>query len=132
VAFTKSFILFIGLAFFACACSSDEEEGEPCNSVINAIGLSIEIRDSESNEFIDAGIIVTAKDGAHRERMSLLTNSEDSTRIYGGAYDSPGTYRILVSGKGYENFVSPEIMVVLREDGCHVKNERRTYTIKRF
>lgn len=81
-------------------------------------GLVVRVFDEQTGENI-CGVLVTATDGDYRE--VLLDTPSSNECSYSGASERAGTYRIVVSKKGYVT-KTLEGVVVPTEDQCgHVE-----------
>jgi len=77
-------------------------------------GLSVTVKDANTNAVITENIAVTAKEGAYEEE---LMNTEGMDSFF-GAGERSGNYIIEVIADGYQDFISDVIRV--GEDQCHV------------
>jgi len=77
-------------------------------------GLSVTVKDANTNGIISENIIVTAREDEYEEQL-MITEGIDN---FFGAGERPGNYIIEVIADGYEDYTSEVIQVDANE--CHV------------
>lgn len=77
-------------------------------------GLSVTVKDANTNLVLTENVTVTAKEGAYEE---ALMNIEGMDSFF-GAGERAGNYIIEVTADGYQDYTSGIIRV--GEDECHV------------
>lgn len=81
---------------------------------IFVFGLSITVRDANTDAILKDGITVMAADGNYSEELMTLPDTDN----FFGAGERTGIYVVTIIGNGYQNFTSQPIEV--NEDACHV------------
>lgn len=99
------------------ACSSNEPgEAEPGPDVVCTLearaGLVVTVRDAMTNENLAPEANVRVTDGDHSEMLDPIGGT------YAGAYERPGTYTIVVSHPGHQQWQRAGVTV--GRDECHV------------
>ena len=98
------------------SCKNKDDDTEPINCTeIFVFGLTVQVRDINTGDFILNNIIVTATDGSYAEELAF-----SSDRFF-GAGERPGDYTLTVVADGYMTLVTPVIQV--DADECHVITE---------
>lgn len=109
--------LIILMAFLSFACSGDDNSDDVYCTTEAVAGLTVTVKDAQTNEFITEGITVTAQAGNYTEELqNIHTNTQ-----FIGAFERADTYIITVEGEGYETFTSEPVTV--GSDICHVITE---------
>lgn len=93
------------------SCRNDDNNPVFCTDEF-VYGLSVQVRDANTNGIILNNIIVTAIDGAYMEELTFVFDT------FVGAGERAGDYTIEVVAEGYEEFTSEVITVTA--DECHV------------
>jgi len=98
------------------SCKNKDDDTEPINCTeIFVFGLTVQVRDINTGDFILNNIIVTATDGSYAEELAF------SNDRFFGAGERPGDYTLTVVADGYMTLITPVIEV--SADECHVINE---------
>lgn len=108
------------LAISSAACSivlagCDALTGRVCTAEA-VIGLTVQVRDSVTNQPVGAGTIVTARDGAYSETLASFPGGDELT--YYGAVERAGSYVVKVAHPSYEPWQRADVNV--RSGTCHV------------
>ncbi len=106
-------IVLILLALSVLACKSDDD-GIACTLEARA-GLSVSVKDAETNNYLGLGTTVIANDGDYSETLDYM---EGIVPAFAGAWEREGNYIITVMAEGYVTYVSETITVT--SDECHV------------
>jgi len=105
--------LFGFILMMCIACGSDDNGGDtmeqdPCNGLTTRSGLSVTLSNASNGQAITGNAAtVTATDGTFSEALQF--NSPSSSYI--GAQDREGAYVLVVTGDGFQTFVSETITV---------------------
>lgn len=106
------------LAFFLCLpfllASTCENDDIFCTEEAKA-GLNVTVKDLNTNQILNEGVIVKATDGLYVE---LLESFSPTQITFFGAWERKGNYTLTVTKVGYETYVSDVITVT--RDVCHV------------
>ena len=112
--------LMLAALILAAGCSSREEPGTPEQP--NVV-CTMEARSALMVTLVDAatgarvsGATVRVTDGSHAENLAEFDG------VYSGAHERAGTYTIVVSHPGYQQW--QRAGVVVEEDECHVITEQ--------
>ncbi|GEQ84982.1 hypothetical protein ULMS_04900 [Patiriisocius marinistellae] len=116
-------LLFICLTLVAVSCNNDDEAGNiniNCTEVF-VNGLSVTIKDGQTDAILTDGITVMAVDGDYSETLMLIND------VFVGAGERAGTYSITATGDNY----MPQTIndVIVGEDECHVIPEEVTLVL---
>jgi len=101
----------VGLILLAFTACNDDGSGLICTDIF-AYGLTIEVTDATTLLPITEAS-GTATEGEYQEELESI-----GTGTLVGAGERPGTYDIVVTAPGYQEWTRDE--VTLGFDGCHV------------
>jgi len=122
----KSALLIISL-FTILACSSSDNEAEEITCFPNqgiSIGLSVEVFNTVTGEFIDEGITVKAINSSRTIILQLAIDTLLQEKKYIGVYlNQEGTYRVSIIDSEYEQYNSDPITISKTEDSCGLITE---------
>lgn len=110
-----------GLLF---ACSDDDGAKDVICTEEFVAGLVVTVKDADTGEVLEDGVVVTATDGNYTEDLETIPQT---TGFY-GAYERRGNYIITVAKKGYADYTSDTIEV--DADRCHVITEQVTVELQ--
>ncbi len=127
------FLVFFSVLIVACSKEDDTAANQAVGCFPGlAIGLKIDVRNSETNKFVDSGIIVKARDGAYEQVLRLSTSPQPMADTSYTGNSRLGTYRITIRGDEYELFTSDPVEVMEYVDRCNnitVSTTSKTYMI---
>lgn len=108
----KKYALII-LLVLNLSCNSDDNGDIVCTQVY-VYGLSVTLKNAQTNEPITEGITVIAKDGSYEEQLVLFEGGNN----FIGAGERAGTYTIEITSVDYQDIATDPVEVA--EDECHV------------
>ncbi len=112
----KKAILFLCLPFLLASTCENDEEIDQINCTLEAkAGLNVTVKDLNTNQILNEGVIVKATDGMYVE---LLESFFPTQTTFFGAWERTGNYTLTVTKVGYETYVSDVINIT--RDACHV------------
>jgi hypothetical protein len=79
-------------------------------------GLTVQVRDSVTNQPLGSGSIVTARDGAYSETLASYAAGDEL--IFYGAVERAGSYLVTVTHPGYQPWQHADVTV--SSGSCHV------------
>ena len=98
----------------ATSCENHDDNQIVCTTEF-VYGLNVTVIDSQTEQPITDGVIVTAVDGSYSETLVAFPGNEN---VFVGAGERPGTYIITVAKDGYTTFTSNPLVVAANV--CHV------------
>ncbi len=119
----KPILLLLVLSILFGCQQTDSDAGMACTEIF-VFGLSIIVRDANTDAILKDEITVTATDGNYSEELMTFPDTDN----FFGAGERAGTYIVTIAGNGYQNFISQPIEV--NEDACHVIPEEREYLLQ--
>lgn len=119
----KKLVLFCLIAL-TLSCNNNDDPGDVVTNCteIFVFGLSIQVKDANTDAIILQGITVTAVDGDYTEE--LIFNFDR----FIGAGERAGTYVLTVEAEGYQTLVTDPIVV--DADECHVMTQERSLSLQ--
>ena len=100
---------------FASTCENDDNIDDIVCTEEAKAGLNVTVKDLNTNQILNEGVIVKATDGLYVE---LLESFFPTQTTFFGAWERTGNYTLTVTKVGYETYVSDVITVT--RDVCHV------------
>lgn len=117
------YLLALLLASTIMGCGKDEDEnGTVCLQVISP-GIAVYVFDKETNSPISCNSSVVIGDGSYTETITEVSlqdgdgNCVDEGPLE-GAFERAGSYTVIVSKEGYQDFIATDVNVI--EDVCGV------------
>ncbi len=100
---------------FASTCENDDNIDDIVCTEEAKAGLNVTVKDLNTNQILNEGVIVKATDGLYVE---LLESFFPTQTTFFGAWERTGNYTLTVSKDGYITYVSD--LITLTRDVCHV------------
>ncbi|MGK0385920.1 MAG: hypothetical protein ACI849_000525 [Patiriisocius sp.] len=110
---------FICLLTTLLACDTSDDPGDLITNCTEefVFGLSIQVRDANTNNIILQNVSVIAVDGDYTEELDFNFDT------FLGAGERAGNYVLTVSAEGYQTQITDPIAV--GADECHVITQQR-------
>ena len=121
----KKIILLLMCMPFLLASTCDNDDDQIYCTQEFVYGLNVTVLDSQTNQPLVEGVVVSATDGAYQENLMLIPGLEYS---FAGAGERPGTYVVTVTKSGYQTYTSPPITVTANV--CHVIPQSLTVNLQ--
>ena len=109
-------VLALGSAVCSSVLAGCDALTSPVCTEEAVIGLTVQVRDSVTNQPIGSGTIGTARDGAYTETLSSYPGGDDLT--FYGAVERAGSYFVNVTRTGYQPWQRADVTV--SSGTCHV------------
>ena len=106
----------IGLALALCSCGGDEE---PVCTASVVPALSIRVLDDATGSEAACGATATVTDGSFSQVVQAPVSGRCDEGMLSAAAERAGTYAVVVSKAGYQDFVATNIIVGANR--CHVE-----------
>ncbi|HMC01045.1 MAG TPA: hypothetical protein VKN14_08430 [Flavobacteriaceae bacterium] len=107
------YVLFSLMLFLAMCNTNDDDDQVFCTEQY-VYGLSVIVKDANTNNIITENITVIARDGNYQETLMTIEGVDS----FFGAGERAGSYFIEVTSTNYQPYISAAVLVA--EDVCHV------------
>jgi hypothetical protein len=97
----------------------------PCTPSIEP-AITVTVSDSKTQKPLEATVVV--KDGNFQEVLELKGVTAAGQIVYGGAFERPGHYTVMISKDGYATLVMTEVNVT--KNNCHVMTRQLSVNLQ--
>lgn len=111
-------LVLLGAALLsACASRGGQDDGIVCTLEARS-SFAVTVVDAVTGENLAPDATVRVTDGSFSQMLEAMAG----TGVYGGVYERPGTYTVVVSHPGYQQWQRAGVEV--ESDECHVITEQ--------